>query len=70
MGDRYIITLVCPGCGVIDDDVYYAPTCGFVKWQCSECGHVVDLEEYTGISAAGTSNADEIKALLDGFGIE
>lgn len=25
MGDRYILTVTCPQCGRVDDDVYFAP---------------------------------------------
>ena len=49
MGDRYILTVACPVCGHKDGDVYFAPTCGFKTWKC-QCGHIVDLEKYTGIS--------------------
>lgn len=49
MGARYIITVICPNCGEIDDDVPYAPTSGFTHWRCPRCGHVVDLEDETGI---------------------
>lgn len=65
MGDRYFLEITCPKCGWHDDDVYYAPTCGFTDWVCVQCGKTVDLEEYTGISYADASNAEEIKSLLD-----
>ena len=65
MGDRYIFEMDCPKCKYHDDEVYYAPTCGFVDWTCPECGTFVDLEKYTGISYADCSNADEISKLLD-----
>ena len=39
MGDRYILTVNCPKCGYEDDDVYYAPTCGIVDWECPKCGN-------------------------------
>ena len=64
MGTRYYLTIVCPDCGFTDDDGYYAPTCGFTTWEC-ECGHVVDLEEYTGISYEEASNLAEMQALVD-----
>lgn len=36
MGDRYYLTLECPGChGKLD--IYYAESCGFTKEKCS-CG--------------------------------
>jgi hypothetical protein len=63
MGDRYILTVVCPACQHKQDEVYYAPTCGFKDWKCS-CGHVVNLEEYTGISEAECSNLGMIKAII------
>jgi len=64
MGNRYFLEITCPECGTHDDDVYYAPTCGFVTWTC-ECGHTIDLETYTGISYEEASNATEIKQMLD-----
>ena len=44
MGDRYILTVECPKCCYKDDDVYYAPTCGFIEWICPKCGEIIDLE--------------------------
>jgi recombinational DNA repair protein (RecF pathway) len=40
MGDRYFLTLKCAKCGKRDDDVYYAPTCGFEGFVCQGCGAV------------------------------
>lgn len=56
MGDRYILKVVCESCNFEDDDVYYAPTCGFMDWECPKCGKKIDLEEYTGIDAIGCAN--------------
>lgn len=67
MGDRYILTVVCPNCGTEDDDVYYAPTCGFLTYTCAKCGTVIDLEVYTGISAEEASNAEIIEAFCKAF---
>jgi DNA-directed RNA polymerase subunit RPC12/RpoP len=67
MGDRYILDITCPNCGFYDDDVYYAPTCGFTDWKCAICGENVDLEEYTGISYEEASNAIEIESLINNF---
>ena len=64
MGDRYILTVTCPKCNKTDDDVYYAPTCGFITHRCS-CGHVIDLEEETGITYDDASNAGEIGDIVD-----
>ncbi len=65
MGDRYFLEITCPNCGFHDDDdVYYAPTCGFLKWKCQKCGQVVDLKEYTGISYEDASNANEIEQII------
>lgn len=64
MGDRLILTVKCSECGHEDDDVYYAPTCGFTHHHCV-CGNVIDLEEFTGITAEDLSNADEIKKAID-----
>jgi hypothetical protein len=64
MGDRYIITVVCPNCDTESEDVPFAPTCGFVDFTCPECGLVIDLEEYTGISYEEASNRAEIEAII------
>ena len=64
MGNRYFLEITCPKCGVHDDDVYYAPTCGFVAWTC-KCGHTIDLEAYTGMGYEEASSAIEIKQMLD-----
>lgn len=66
MGDRYFLQLTCPKCSFFDDDVYYAPTCGFVDWKC-KCGHVVDLEKHTGITYEDASNIDTIRDLVNGI---
>ena len=65
MGDRYFLEVACPRCGYYDDNVYFAPTCGFEEWTCPLCRYVVDLEELTGISYDDASNAAEIETQLD-----
>lgn len=45
MGDRYIITVTCQKCSYIDNDVYYAPSCGFTQWTCPQCHSVYEIEE-------------------------
>lgn len=66
MGDRYFISVTCPKCTYEEKEVYYAPTCGLTTWTC-ECGYVVDLEEYTGITEAEASNREEIAVLCASF---
>ena len=68
MGDRYYISVVCENCGFNEDDVYYAPTCGFIEWTCQKCGKVVDLEKYTGISYEDASNQFEIESIINSIG--
>ena len=63
MGDRYIIEVTCE-CGFHDDEVPYAPTCGFKKWKCPKCRRVVNLAKYTGITKAMASNKAEIEAII------
>jgi len=63
MGDRYYLIVTC-NCGFVEEDVYYAPTCGFTEWKCPACGGVTNLEEYTGISYADCSNVDLITSLI------
>ena len=65
MGDRYFVRVDCPCCGFSEDDVYYAPTCGFLTLKCPECECLVDLEEYTGISYEEASNLAEMEALVE-----
>lgn len=62
MGDRYILTVTCPQCGRVDDDVYFAPTCGFTEHTCA-CGQVVDLTELTGLTFEDASNRGVIQAM-------
>lgn len=61
MGDRYILTQICPKCKYFCDDVYYAPTCGINTWTCPKCKTIVDLEKETGITKEDASNIDIIK---------
>jgi hypothetical protein len=58
MGDRYVLTVKCK-CGFIDNNVWYAPTCGFMIWECPKCKRVVNLEKYSGIDAEGCANTEE-----------
>ena len=63
MGDRYILEIVCPKCGDIDNNVYFAPTCGFEDWMC-KCGFNVDLYSYTGITYEDASNITIIEGIV------
>lgn len=64
MGTRYIVTVVCPGCGVEHEDVWYAPTCGVKVFVCTACGERIDLEAYTGISEQEASNRTLIEQVV------
>ncbi len=64
MGDRYILTVTCSKCGFFDDDVYYAPTCGFTEWECPQCHEKVNLGDYTGITTEMASNKDIIRQIV------
>ena len=55
MGDRYILSVKCK-CGYRDNDVYYAPTCGFMFWKCPKCKKRTSLEKYSGIDAEGCAS--------------
>jgi endogenous inhibitor of DNA gyrase (YacG/DUF329 family) len=63
MGDRYFLTVKCPKCGQVDNEVYYAPTCDFTTHKC-KCGQIIDLEEYSGISYEEASNRDVVAKLI------
>jgi len=67
MGDRYFITEKCPKCGVIESDIYFAPTCGFTTWKCKSCGEEIDLCKLTGIEYEDASNLDLISKIIDGL---
>lgn len=45
MGDRWTLSLVCAFCGRKNDDVYYAPTCGFFNFTCKFCGEENGIRE-------------------------
>jgi len=65
MGDRYTLSVTCE-CGEKDDDVWYAPTCGFMTWTCPKCKKVIDLESYSGINAEGCASTEYgIKAVQE-----
>jgi hypothetical protein len=65
MGTRYLLEIICPKCGLLDSDVYFAPTCGFTDWECDKCGTKIDLCEHTGISYEDASNAGAIKSICE-----
>ncbi len=67
MGDRYFIDVKCRECGYEEEDVYYAPTCGIVSWECPECETVMDLGEYSGISYEDASNLEMMEAIAQTF---
>ncbi len=65
MGDRIYLSVTCK-CGYNESDVYYAPTCGFMFWNCPKCDKVIDLEKYSGIDAESMATTTEgVKAIRD-----
>ena len=66
MGDRYYLDVTCPFCKHKQDGngdemfqgVWYAPTSGFMTYDCEKCGKTIDLEKYSGIDAEGTASTD------------
>ena len=70
MGDRYILTVDCPCCGLCDNDVWFAPTCDATTWTCPQCGRIVDLVKLTGITAESASNLNMIELVIKGVGGE
>ena len=38
MGDRCEMVLGCVYCGKKNEEVYFAPTCGFLTFECDKCG--------------------------------
>ena len=45
MGARWHLILRCAHCGKINDDVYYAPSSGFLNFTCEHCGKISGIEE-------------------------
>lgn len=37
MGDRITLIRDCIYCGHANDDIYFAPTCGFLTFKCEKC---------------------------------
>jgi ribosomal protein S27E len=64
MGDRYFLQMKCTKCGTEDNEVYFAPTCGFTNWKCPTCGKLVNLIKHTGITAKMASNKVAIKKII------
>jgi ribosomal protein S27E len=59
MGDRYYLKVICPYCKHHqEEDVYYAPTSGFMTHDCEKCGKTIDLEKYSGIDAESTATTE------------
>jgi len=66
MGVRYYLDVTCPYCGHHQDGdgdemfmgCWYAPTCGFITYDCEKCGETIDLEKYSGIDAEGCATTD------------
>lgn len=66
MGTRYVVTVMCPNCGRIHNDVYYAPTCGFL-WHKCDCGTKINLSKWTGISYEDASNLERIERIVASY---
>lgn len=45
MGDRWTLALKCAHCEKLNEDVYYAPTCGFLNFTCEHCGQENGIAE-------------------------
>ena len=37
MGDRYYLSVICPYCGQMNNDVFYAPTSMMLDAKCAAC---------------------------------
>ena len=65
MGTRYLVDVECPDCGMLERDVYFAPTCEMIYWICPKCGKKIDLHEYTGIEYDEASSLKPIGSLIE-----
>jgi hypothetical protein len=45
MGDRYLLTLRCPYCDEINEDIWYAPTCNSMTSTCDYCNETFFIDE-------------------------
>lgn len=50
MGDRYELHLHCKYCGE-GNEVYYAPTCGFYTFKCSNCSKINGISSHNSVKA-------------------
>lgn len=68
MGDRYELSLRCGGCGELDDDVYFAPSSGFLDFTCKKCKKINWIQQ--GFYGEVISAAELKKRLKEeGFGM-
>ena len=63
MGDRYELELHCAYCNELNEDVWYAPTCGFNTFTCSNCKKTNFIKDFKAVKT------DDITAddLFDDF---
>ena len=65
MGSRWTLSLHCAHCGEGNDDVYYAPTCGFFSFRCKKCGKQNWIEENFSTTTEETLEAMENRLAIE-----
>jgi len=74
LGTRYFLTVSCLQCGRTNNDIYYAPTCGFLTHKCDHCGVEFDIEaqlcerERTELRRQQEEHSAMIERMVEGFG--
>jgi len=46
MGDRYTFNAKCAYCDKLNEEVYFAPTCGFIVHKCESCGKTNKIVDF------------------------
>lgn len=73
MGTRYFCQFRCSYCNTLNDDVWYAPSCGYFTFHCEKCGkenginmdfHAVKIEDFA--DPEWLEQQEYIKSLANG----
>jgi hypothetical protein len=46
MGDRFYFSGFCAYCSKFNDDIYFAPSCGFIVHDCEYCGKTNKINNF------------------------
>ena len=69
MGDRYELDLNCAYCKELNKDIWYAPTCGAISFNCSKCKKENFIKEFQSIKAEEVTSEDLFDEFMDGTNV-